>query len=170
MGQRSELGEQDASCQGHFQQLCCKLILHVLKFSTFPSDTSDFICLCDLASQHLIFPFSPECGHQGQKANASNCLLFRFITISIQIASCHSSVIPAFSAFFGTYPGKACSIIFAQYPASWFPVRMLSRDAHTSLGRQEGKSHLLSFGCGRQLGRLTQKTDRRFMEVWGGRC
>lgn len=35
MGQRSELGEQDASCQGHFQQLCCKLILRVLKVSTF---------------------------------------------------------------------------------------------------------------------------------------
>ena len=65
---------------------------------------------------------------------------------------------PPFLHFLGTYPGKACSIIFAQYPAIWFLVRILSRDAHTSLGRQEGKSHLLSFGCGRQLGRLTQKT------------
>lgn len=77
-----------------------------LSFPHFPV-TPQISCLCDLASQHLTFPFSPECDHQGQKANASYRLLFCFITISIQIVSCHSSVIPAFSAFFGDLPWKS---------------------------------------------------------------
>lgn len=54
---------------------------------------------------------------------------------------------PPFLHFLGTYPGKACSIIFAQYPAIWFPVRILSRDAHTSLGRQK-----CAGWCGKQTG------------------
>lgn len=53
---------------------------------------------------------------------------------------------------------KACSKIFAHYPAIWFPVRILSKDAHTGLGRQKEKSHLLSSGCGRQLCRMMWKT------------